>query len=333
MSEHLDFQHEDDCPCFGDEPEHSIDCKNCTCDKTCRLPPDGWSCSRIVGHEGPCAASPAKLWPTPSPVPLGEPAETWERLPEKDCPKCGFALNQHGTGIGIPNDYIPCEYCWLKEENARLNAALASKAVPDDKDAALDWANAEISNLRRDLANAQLKAVPLGEGELPPRPKREHMRQFATALTSYDYLQYAEFVRYADEVERQLLQSQQLNNRRFHQLADMSTRALLAENRLENAEAELSRLRSQHQELQEWWRTHIGDGTSKFSVSELNSLYEDFQLELARLRSQERPEDAWKRAYLLGRSDGWNANADRIYHNINAPFTLPIYTPPAQKEN
>lgn len=25
-----------DCPCFGDTVEHSIDCANCTCDKSCK---------------------------------------------------------------------------------------------------------------------------------------------------------------------------------------------------------------------------------------------------------------------------------------------------------
>jgi len=32
-----DFQHEEDCPCFGDTVEHSEDCRNCTCETNHRL--------------------------------------------------------------------------------------------------------------------------------------------------------------------------------------------------------------------------------------------------------------------------------------------------------
>lgn len=69
-SDHLkDFQHEEDCPCFGDVVEHSIDCKNCTCDKSCKLPPEGWICTRGFRHEGPCAAQPRKFWENPHATP------------------------------------------------------------------------------------------------------------------------------------------------------------------------------------------------------------------------------------------------------------------------
>lgn len=30
------FTHENDCPCFGDSIEHSVDCKNCTCESNPR---------------------------------------------------------------------------------------------------------------------------------------------------------------------------------------------------------------------------------------------------------------------------------------------------------
>jgi hypothetical protein len=33
--------------------------------KPCTKPPEGWTCSRIEGHEGPCAASPAASNGTP----------------------------------------------------------------------------------------------------------------------------------------------------------------------------------------------------------------------------------------------------------------------------
>lgn len=69
-------------------------------------------------------------YPNPKSTPLNTSAEpigeTWERLPNKDCPQCHYPLNQHGTGMGIPNDYIPCEYCWLKERVEYLE----SKAEP-----------------------------------------------------------------------------------------------------------------------------------------------------------------------------------------------------------
>lgn len=33
--------------------------KHKAADPVCRIPPEGWSCSRAAGHEGPCAASPS----------------------------------------------------------------------------------------------------------------------------------------------------------------------------------------------------------------------------------------------------------------------------------
>jgi hypothetical protein len=51
-----DWVHEDDCPCVTDQC--SIDCKSCTCEKKCEVPPTGWRCTREWGHEGPCAALP-----------------------------------------------------------------------------------------------------------------------------------------------------------------------------------------------------------------------------------------------------------------------------------
>lgn len=38
-------------------------------------------------------------------------------------------------------------------------------------------------------------------GGLPPRPTREHMKQFARALQSFSFIQHAEFNRWANEVE------------------------------------------------------------------------------------------------------------------------------------
>lgn len=32
-----DFQHDTDCPCFGDTVEHSADCKNCECEKRAKF--------------------------------------------------------------------------------------------------------------------------------------------------------------------------------------------------------------------------------------------------------------------------------------------------------
>lgn len=53
--------------------------------------------------------------------------------------------------------------------------------------------------------------------QLPPRPEREHMSQFATAMFSFDYVKYAEFKRYADalETENESLKAQldERNNR------------------------------------------------------------------------------------------------------------------------
>ena len=39
---------------------------------------------------------------------------------------------------------------------------------------------------------------------LPPRPESEHMKQFASALFSFSYIQYPEFQRWAEECECQL---------------------------------------------------------------------------------------------------------------------------------
>ena len=76
--ERPDFEHENDCPCFGDVVEHSIDCKNCTCDKSCKRPPEGWMCSREYGHEGPCAARPRKLYEMAAQYALIEYNEAWQ---------------------------------------------------------------------------------------------------------------------------------------------------------------------------------------------------------------------------------------------------------------
>jgi len=35
----------------------------------CNRPPAGWTCSRVPGHEGPCAAWPVNTPPAPSPKP------------------------------------------------------------------------------------------------------------------------------------------------------------------------------------------------------------------------------------------------------------------------
>ena len=46
----------------------------------CLVPPDGWWCSRLRGHEGPCAARPAART-TPSPTQLAiEFHDTYEAL-------------------------------------------------------------------------------------------------------------------------------------------------------------------------------------------------------------------------------------------------------------
>lgn len=60
------------------EPQWSYMCGYCTVEVArrfgivdpCKLPPEGWWCSRGVGHEGPCAAR-------------EEPPETW-------CDKCNW---------------------------------------------------------------------------------------------------------------------------------------------------------------------------------------------------------------------------------------------------
>jgi hypothetical protein len=52
--------------------------------------------------------------------------ETWEELTPKNCGVCNYPLSQHGTGLGIPNDYIPCEYCFLKRTIKSLTDELAA---------------------------------------------------------------------------------------------------------------------------------------------------------------------------------------------------------------
>lgn len=69
----------------------------------------------------------------------------------------------------------------------------------------LDEKDAEIARLisRALEAEAKLSIAPSavqGE-ELPDRPKKESVKQFATMLTGISFVQWAEFVRYADKVE------------------------------------------------------------------------------------------------------------------------------------
>jgi hypothetical protein len=49
-------------------------CSNHTLGSTCTIPPEGWRCSRNVGHEGPCAARPEAYYFYPA-----------NRVP---CPNC-----------------------------------------------------------------------------------------------------------------------------------------------------------------------------------------------------------------------------------------------------
>ena len=39
---------------------HNGDCKDHEYKKPCEVPPEGWSCTRKKGHDGPCAAVPER---------------------------------------------------------------------------------------------------------------------------------------------------------------------------------------------------------------------------------------------------------------------------------
>ena len=45
-----------------------------------------------------------------------------------DCPDCGYPREKHCKGIGLTeeqeNQYVPCEYCFLKERNRDLETWL-----------------------------------------------------------------------------------------------------------------------------------------------------------------------------------------------------------------
>ena len=40
---------------YGDDPTN---CPSRNATNPCMIPPEGWICTRIAGHEGPCAAVP-----------------------------------------------------------------------------------------------------------------------------------------------------------------------------------------------------------------------------------------------------------------------------------
>lgn len=47
-------------------------------------------------------------------------------LPDKKCLRCNYALPTHGDGLGIPDDYLPCEYCfWRRQVDEITHVLLA----------------------------------------------------------------------------------------------------------------------------------------------------------------------------------------------------------------
>lgn len=81
--------------------------------------------------------------------------------------------------------------------------------VHPDLDESWEAVGVEMPRHPRSVTIPKTAAVPALPGtdaptELPARPKPVHMTQFSRVLFTADWLQYAEFKRYADEMERQL---------------------------------------------------------------------------------------------------------------------------------
>lgn len=76
---------------------------------------------------------------------------------ESECPTCHYERDKHGDGLGLPEDlanqYIGCEYCAIKVENASLKAQVERLSAPvSDKEFSANYfANARSSRFASSL--------------------------------------------------------------------------------------------------------------------------------------------------------------------------------------
>jgi hypothetical protein len=93
-------------------------------DQGCRRPPRGWTCSRLVGHEGPCAAWPIAAGERPAtPMPrVVVRADGWYCIPQPAAPEASAEPDQFVEyAASVMHDYSVA-YQRAESAEARLSA-------------------------------------------------------------------------------------------------------------------------------------------------------------------------------------------------------------------